>query len=127
MNAFINDEAFYLVEHRRMSLVTITAVSAARRDDTNRRLFIYHGADLYRRGMGAKHFLLFAFRRGHEKRIMHVARGVTFGEVQRCEIMKVIFNVRPFGDRESHIGKDNSHFFHDLLHGVERASSRANR
>ena len=46
VNAFINHQAFDLVEHRRMGLVTIATISAARRDNADRRLLIYHRADL---------------------------------------------------------------------------------
>jgi len=65
---------------------------------------------LHGRGMGAQD-LLAVFE---EKRIMHIACGMTGREIQRCEIMKVVFNVRPFRDRETHVGEDNGHFLHDL-------------
>ena len=72
VNAFVDNQAFDLMEHWRMCLVTIAAISSSRRDDTDRRLFIYHGADLHRRSVSTKNFLFLALRRGHEEGIMHV-------------------------------------------------------
>jgi len=57
MNAFINDETFDLVEHGRVCLVTIAAICTPRRYDADRRLFIYHCADLHWGCVGTKDFL----------------------------------------------------------------------
>ncbi len=44
----VDDEAFDLVEHRRVRLVAVAAVDAAGRDDADRRLLRQHRADLHR-------------------------------------------------------------------------------
>ncbi len=46
----INNQTFHLMEHRRVSLVVVVTINTARRDDTNRWLLGFHGADLYARG-----------------------------------------------------------------------------
>lgn len=50
----INNQTFHLMEHRRVSLVVVVTINAARRDDTNRWLLGFHGADLYARGLGTQ-------------------------------------------------------------------------
>src|SRR6185312_10276359 len=52
--SLVNQQAFDLMEHRRVSLVRIAAVDLARRDDADRRLATGHRADLHRRGMRAQ-------------------------------------------------------------------------
>ena len=43
----VDDEALDLMEHRRVRLVAVAAVDAARRDDTDGRLLRHHRADLH--------------------------------------------------------------------------------
>ena len=57
----------------------------------------------------------------HEEGVVGVARGVIGGEVQRGEVMKIIFHVRAFSDGKAHIGEDDGQFFHHLAHRVQRA------
>ena len=52
----IDDQTFDLVKHRRVGLVAVTAIGPPRRDDTNGRLFLHHGADLHRACVGAEQF-----------------------------------------------------------------------
>ena len=40
--------------------------------------------------------------------------------------MEVIFYVWTFRDREPHVGENHGHFFHDLLHGMQRACGASN-
>src|SRR5438876_8436878 len=54
MRALVDDEAFDLVELRRMRGVGIDPIGAARADDADRRLLAQHRAHLHRRGVGAQ-------------------------------------------------------------------------
>src|SRR5208282_759839 len=81
--ALIDDEAFDLVEHRRMRLVGVTPIGPARADDADRRLLGEHRAHLYRARMGAQNLALAIMRVGREKeRVVHVARRVAEREVE---------------------------------------------
>ncbi len=95
------------------------AIGAAGHDDADRRLDrrgditglrllvgLLHDADLYRRGMGAQHALHPVRRGRHEEGVVHFARRMSLGEVERREVVPVGLDVRPFGNRESHVGKD---------------------
>ncbi len=43
---------------------------------------------------------------GDEKCILHVARRMVFGNIERFEIVVVVFDVRTAGDLEAHAPKD---------------------
>ena len=55
---------------------------------------------------------------------MHLARRVAGGEVQRREIVVVGLDVRPFGDREAHIGEDGGDLVDHLPDRMDAAPSR---
>src|SRR5215813_6852876 len=48
MRALLDDQAFDLMEHRRVRLVAVAAIGAPRNDDTDRRLLRQHGSHLHR-------------------------------------------------------------------------------
>ncbi len=52
---------------------------------------------------------------------MHLARRMLFREVERGEVMEVVFDVRAFGHFEAHVGEDGDHFVHDLERRVDAA------
>ena len=54
MGLLVDHQRLDLVEHRRVCLVTVAAIDAARRDDADRRFLRQHGADLHGAGMGAQ-------------------------------------------------------------------------
>src|SRR5690606_34971075 len=51
VDVLVNQQAFDLVEHRRVSDIRVATVNAARTNDANGRTLVFHGAHLYRRGM----------------------------------------------------------------------------
>ena len=106
MRGLVDDEALDLVEHRRVGLVGIDAVGAARDDDADRRLLRQHRAHLHRRGVRAQHLPLAVRLRLEEERVVHLPRRMAFGEVERGEVVVVGLDVRTFGDREAHVGED---------------------
>ena len=52
---------------------------------------------------------------------MGVARGVVRREVQRGEVMKVVFHIRAFSHGKAHIGENHRQLFHHLGDRVQRA------
>jgi hypothetical protein len=120
----INRQPFDLVEHRRVGLVHVHPVDAARRDDADRRALFGHRADLHRRGMGAQHMRRAGVAVGprHEERVMLLPRGVFRRDVQRVEVVPVGFHLRPLGHREPHVGENRGQLFHHLRHRMDRAA-----
>jgi len=49
-----------------------------------------------------------------EESVVHVARGMIRREIQLGEIVIVGFDIRPFGDGETHFREDRREFIHDL-------------
>ena len=118
----VDDEALDLVEHRRVGLVGVVPVGAARDDDPDRRRLRPHGADLHRRGVGAQHLALAALVGREEEGVVHLPRRMADGEVQRREVELVGLDVRPFGDREAHVGEDRGELVDDLGDRVDAAA-----
>src|SRR5215470_4330973 len=54
MGALVDDQSLDLMKHRRMRLVAVTAIGAARADHANRRLLRQHGTYLHGRGVGTQ-------------------------------------------------------------------------
>ena len=61
-----------------------------------------------------------AFIRREVKRIMHCARRVRLGDVERSKIMPIILNLWPFGDGKAHIGENLGKLVHHLADRVDR-------
>ena len=100
----------------------ILAVGLAGNDDADRRLLRLHRADLHRRGVGAQHLALAVCVRIEEERVVHLAGRMTFGEVQRGEIVIVGLDIRTFGDREAHVGEDRGDLVDDLADRMDAAA-----
>ena len=60
-----------------------------------------------------------------EEGVVHLARRMARREVQRGEIVVVGLDVRPFGDREAHVGEDRGDLVDHLADRVDAAASRA--
>ena len=116
---FVNDQPFHLMKHRRMGGVVIAAVSAAGSNNANRRLLVFHGADLYRRSMGAHDITVVKIRTvgvGNVEGVLHLARRVVGRHVKRVEVVELVFNVRPFGNFKAHLAEDGNHFLVNFRH-----------
>ena len=111
------------MKHRRVGLVIIGTVDATGADDTQRRAFRLHRADLHGRGVGAQHMRwpIVAFGTGHVKRVHFGTGRVVAGDVQRIEIIPIGINARPFGDRKPKFGKNGCNLFGHLTDRVDRA------
>jgi hypothetical protein len=57
------------------------------------------------------------------ERVVHVARRMAFGEIQLVEVEIVGLDVRPFGDREAHVGEDGGELLDHLAHRMDAAAS----
>jgi hypothetical protein len=92
------------MEHRRVGLVVVGAVDAARADDPHGRLADpLHRPDLHGRGVGPEEDgpgLDAVAQRGlvRVERVLHVARGVVGRDVQRFEVVPVELDLRPARD-----------------------------
>ena len=119
----VDDQPFDLMEHRRCVASESMPVGLAGDDDADRRLLRLHGADLHRRGVGAQK--LAAGRPStplQEERVVHLARRMAFGEVQRGEIVIVGLDIRTFGDRETHIAEDRGDLVDHLADRMDAAA-----
>ena len=88
-----------------MGGVGINTVHAAWGDDADGRiLFVQHIADLNRRGMGAQHVAVF-----HIKGILHGARGVVLRDIERLEVVEIVFDFGAVGHIEAHAVKEFDH------------------
>ena len=129
-----NPQAFTLVEHRRMGGVAVHAVGATRCDDTNFRhpatrvnqcamLFnmLNRIADLHRAGMGAQQIGRGFSAAFDIKRVVHGARRMVFGRVERGEIKPVGLNLRALGHVKTHGAKNGFDPLQRQGHGVQAA------
>ena len=126
----VDDEALDLMEHRRMRLVAVAAIGAARTDHADRRLLLQHGADLDRRGVGTQHLALALGVRLEEEGVVHVPRRMAWREVERREVQPIRLDIGTLRDREPHIGEDRREFVHDLadrMHATPRSRALAQR
>ena len=94
-DVLIDDQSFDLVKHRRVGHVGIAAIDTSRRDHPQRRHRIAHRADLNRRRMRAQEL---AVRK--EERVVHRARRMIQRNVERVEVVEIVFDFRPFATRK---------------------------
>ena len=100
-HALIHDETFHLVEHRRVSLIRIAAIHATRGDDLDRRTFSNHRSDLHGRRVRAEQIPA-----REVEGVVHCTRRVIVGDIQRREVMEVVFDFRPRANAESCVLED---------------------
>ncbi len=106
-----------------MGGVGIHAIGLARNDDADRLVAAFlvtdgrellHRVHLHRRGMRAQQLALALLVCIEEEGVVHFARRMAFGEVQSREIVIIGFDIRTFGNRETHIGEDCGDLIDDL-------------
>ena len=114
VRALVDDQAFDLMEHRRVGLVAVEAIDAAGHDDADRRLLRQHRARLHRRGVRAQQVARAVGLWLQIERVVHLARGMFRRDVQLREVEVVGFDVGAFGDGEAHVGEDRGCFVQDL-------------
>jgi hypothetical protein len=91
----------------------VAAVDAARRDQPDGGLVRLHVADLHARRVRAEQGRgppSAAVGRGHRRRqverVLHVARGVLRGHVERLEVVVIVLELGPLHDEKAHAGED---------------------
>ena len=87
----VHQQAFDLVEHRRVGLVAVAAVHLAGGDHAQRRRVVTHVAHLYAGGMRAQQAAI-----AEVESVVHGARRMVRREVQRLEVVPVVLDLRPF-------------------------------
>ncbi len=80
-----------------------------------------HGAHLHRARVGAQKLALALLVRLKEEGVVHLARRVAGREVELGEVEVVAFDVRPFGDREAHVGEDGDDLVRHLADRMDAA------
>ncbi len=106
VRGLVDHQALDLMEHRRVGLVAIAAIGAARADDADRRLLAQHGAHLHRRGVGAQQQARAVGLLREIEGVVHVPGRMAFREVQLGEVVVVGLDVGTFRHREAHVGED---------------------
>ncbi len=100
------------MEHGRVGHIGIAAIYPARRNDAEGRLVRLHVMHLHRRRMRAQHVARLKI-----KGIVHGARRMILGDIQRGEIIEIGFDFRPIGHFEAH-GTEQG------LDAIQRAADR---
>ena len=121
MRALVDHQALDLVEHRRVGLIRVAAIGAARADHADRRLLRQHGAYLHRRGVRAQQEPR-AVGLGREiERVVHLPRRMAFREIQLGEVVIVGFDVGTFRHREAHVGENGGELVGHLADRMQAA------
>lgn len=71
--------------------------------------------------MGAQNLAALLALTRQIERVVFLARGVIFGDVQGGEVVPVVFDLRPFGNAKAHFAQDGDDFFDGLTDGVNEA------
>ena len=112
-DALIDNQTLDLMEQRRVGCVNgVRTVNTARRDNTDRRLALFHRADLHRGCLGTQNDIV----RDIEG-VLRVARRMILRDVQRLEVVVVELDLRAFRDREA---KTEENLLELVEHDVQR-------
>ena len=118
-DTLVDDEAFHLREHRGMrGIVLIAAVNTARGNHANRLIgFVsLHGTRLYRRSLGTHENFI-----SNIEGILHIARRMVLGQVQRLKVEVIALNFRTFFHAKAHVDKDILNTLHGQRQRVQMA------
>ena len=111
-DVLVDQQAFDLMEHRRVSDIGVAAIDTAGADDADRRLLRFHGAYLNRRGVGTQQHV-----RVEIEGVVHRPRRVVARDIERLEVVVVVFDFRPLGHAVADMGEE-------LLDTLKRAGDR---
>src|SRR5271168_573009 len=118
----IDSQTFDLMEREGVrGIGIVAAIDLARHDDAHRRLLFFHGADLHRRGVGAKEKRSGRTLGQIDVEGVHVvADGMKFRNVEGFEIVVGRFDFGAFDDGEADGDEDVFDFLEDLADQVMR-------
>ena len=101
LTPLVDQQAFDLMEHRRMSDIGVAAIDSPGTDDTNRRLPRLHGAHLHGRSVRTQQHV------GIEiKRVVHRTRRVMPWNIQCFEVVVIVFDLRAFRDAIANMAEE---------------------
>ena len=92
------------------------SVHAARTNNPDGRFLFFHYPRLNAAGMGAQEPVRVFV---NIKCILHIPRRMIFRQVERCEIMPVVFNLGTFRNRKS---KSSEYLYNAVSHNADRMS-----
>ena len=121
MGLLVDHQPLDLMEHRRVRRVVVGAVGASRHDDADGRLLDQHRADLDRRGVGPEQQPFAVPALLEIERVVVLPGGMLGRDIERGEIVEVVLDIGPFGDREPHLAEDRHDFLDGLADGVDTA------
>ena len=121
MDVVTDGESLHLMEHGRMRHVGVAAEGPAGRDDAIWRRRRLHVTNLHGRCMRPQQQRRATLFRLQIKRVVHLPGGVFGRNVERREVVKVVLDVRTFGDGETHVGENRNDLVDDLRHRVYAA------
>src|SRR5262245_9643058 len=82
-NTLVNQQAFHLMEHRRVGRVeSVSPEYASRADDPYRRLHLFHRSYLHRRSMSSQDLIF-----GYKECVARIPRRMPDRKVERIEIV----------------------------------------
>ena len=118
-HVLVHEQAFDLMEHRRVRDVRVAAVDASGRNHGDGRLLLEHGPHLKRGRMRTQHDAV-----GYVQGILHVARGVFRRNVQRFKAVVIRLHFRTGHDVVAKPLEDGADFFHHHGHRMQRTAPR---
>ena len=119
-NALVDQQAFDLVEHRRVAEIRIATVDPPGNNDPNRRFSALHHPRLHRRCMGAEKVSL-----GKVEGVLIVTRRVIGGQVQGLEVVEVVLDLGTGLHGETHLTEDPLELPASAGHRVQGPAPRA--
>ena len=115
----VDDQPLDLMKHRRMRRVVVAAEGPPRHDDPDRRLLRQHRADLHRGGVGAQHEPGAVRPLRQVERVVLLSRRVLGRNVEGGKVVEIFLDMRPLGERETHLAKDRDDFVDRLADRVD--------
>ena len=113
---FVDCKPFKLIEYRAVRRVVVAPVHFAGRNNADGRLLFLHNARLHRARLRAQNHVVVDV-----ERVLHIACGMVFGDVEKLEVVQIAFNFRTFRNRKAHAGKYVDKFARDERKRMKRA------
>ena len=122
----VNVQALDLVEHRVVRrVVLVGTIHPAGRDDADGRLRrLLHHADLHGRRLRTQQRRRWAERVAEVEVVQRITRGVRLRDIQRNEVVPVVFDLRPLVVVKAHAGEDLDQLINRLADDVASAKHR---
>ena len=96
-----------------MGGVIVRTICPPRRNNADGGLFLFHGANLNSRSLGADNVTVIkivALGVWDIERILHLPRRMVGGRVQGVEVVKLVFDIRSIGNLKAHFAENRDNF-----------------